>query len=401
MTEKLFDLQSYTKKFIATVLACQEDPQKPGEYLVELDKTAFFPEGGGQPADTGTLGGVQVTYVSEKQGVILHHCAGPLAQGEAVTGQIDWQRRFGHMQTHCGEHILSGIIGREYGLHNVGFHMGKEFTTIDIDGPMTAEMVERAETLANQAIGENVPVKVYYPAKEEIAQTPLRKKPEVDHLRVVEVTGYDWCGCCGTHVASTGEIQLIKIVDFQKYKGGTRLFFHCGSRALADYQQKHSAIKRLAERFSCKPEGVEESVHKLEEELSQTKGRMGEKNRQLFQLLGQQMREQAPAVGEGKWLFLWDGGFTAEEAKAFAMAMAKEKGTVCTFFTPGPAGVRYVACKSKGFEDILLKGLCTEMNKEFGGKGGGSEELFCGNIPQVVEGKLKTLLENLLWQHKK
>ena len=114
-----------------------------------------------------------------------------------------------------------------------------------------------------------------------------------------------------------------KIVDFQKYKGGTRLFFHCGSRALADYQQKHSAIKRLAERFSCKPEGVEESVHKLEEELSQTKGRMGEKNRQLFQLLGQQMREQAPAVGEGKWLFLWDGGFTAEEAKAFAMAMAK------------------------------------------------------------------------------
>ena len=395
MTQKLFDLNSYVKEFSAVVTACREDEKKPGEYLVELDKTAFFPEGGGQPADTGTLGGVLVVYVSEKQGVILHHCTAPLAVGEPVEGKINWQRRFSHMQTHCGEHILSGIIKKEFNLENVGFHMGKEFTTIDLDGPMTEEMVEQVEELANQAICENVPVKVYYPTREELEQIPLRKKPEVENLRVVEVTGYDWCGCCGTHVALTGEVGLIKIVDFQRYKGGTRLFFHCGARALEDYRQKHKAIKRLAEGFSCKPEGVEESVHKLEEELSQTKGRIGEKNRLLFDLLGSQLKAHAPSVGGGKWLFLWDSGFTAEEAKAFAMAAAKGEGVLCTFFTPVAGGVRYAAAKSRDLSDISLKALCAALNKATGGKGGGSEELFCGNIPQAVEEKLKTLLQGL------
>lgn len=387
-TEKLFDLDSYCKEFTATVLSCQQDPKHPDVYLVELDRTAFFPEGGGQPSDTGVLGEAQVTYVSEKGGQIFHHCDRPLAEGAEVSGCISWETRFPHMQIHCGEHILSGLILREFGFHNVGFHMGKEFTTIDLDGELTAQMVEQMENLANRAISENVPVFVSYPSKEELASIPLRKKPEVDHLRVVEVSGYDWCGCCGTHVARTGEIQLLKIIDFQRYKGGTRLFFLCGERALQDYQQKHTAVKSLAEEFSAKPEGLTDCVHKLQQELADTKALLAEKNKALFSFLGKQLMDSAPEADGVKWLFLW-GGFSAEEAKTFAISMAKEENLFCTFFMPSPQGVRYAISKSKNVS-LSSRQLCKAMNQAFSGKGGGNEDLCCGSIPQADEETLKS-----------
>ena len=387
-TKKLFDLDSYITKFSATVLSCEEDSKKAGNYLVILDQTAFFAEGGGQPADKGTLGAANVSHVSEKAGVITHHCDKALEVGSLVEGSIDWDVRFPHMQTHCGEHILSGIILKEYGFHNVGFHMGKDFTTIDLDGELSAEMVLNVENLANKAIGENVEVHVSYPPKEELSAIPLRKKPEVDNLRVVEVDGYDWCGCCGTHVARTGEIELLKIVDFQRYKGGTRLFFHCGRRALQDYQQKHSMVKALAEEFSCKPEGLADSVHKLQQDLADAKAQLNEKNKMLFGFLGQQMMTSAPEVNGCKWLFLYDG-FSADEAKTFAMTMAKQDNVFCTFFMPAGNNVRYALSKSKNVETLSNKAICQTMNKALGGKGGGNEDLSCGSLPLLSEEELK------------
>ena len=387
-TKKLFDLDSYIKEFEATVLSCEENPKQAGSWLVVLDQTAFFAEGGGQPADQGTLSDAAVTHVSEKAGVISHHCDKALEVGSVVKGAINWDVRFPHMQTHCGEHILSGIILKEYGFHNVGFHMGKDFTTIDLDGELSAEMVLNVENLANKAIGENVEVHVSYPPKEELSAIPLRKKPEVDNLRVVEVDGYDWCGCCGTHVARTGEIELLKIVDFQRYKGGTRLFFHCGRRALQDYQQKHSMVKALAEEFSCKPEGLADSVHKLQQDLADAKAQLNEKNKMLFGFLGQQMMTSAPEVNGCKWLFLYDG-FSADEAKTFAMTMAKQDNVFCTFFMPAGNNVRYALSKSKNVETLSNKALCQAMNKALGGKGGGNEDLSCGSLPLLSEEELK------------
>ncbi len=387
-TKKLFDLDSYCKTFSATVLSCEQDPKNENNYLIVLDQTAFFAEGGGQPADQGTLGEAKVSHVSEKAGIISHHCDKALELGSVVEGAIDWDIRFPHMQTHCGEHILSGIILKEYGFHNVGFHMGKDFTTIDLDGELSAEMVIHVENLANRAIGENVAVSATYPDKETLSTIPLRKKPEVDNLRVVAVDGYDYCGCCGTHVAHSGEIELLKIVDFQRYKGGTRLFFHCGRKALADYQMKHSSIKALAEEFSCKPEGVAAAVHKLQQDLDQTRQLLNEKNKQLFRFMGQQLKEAAPAVNGGKWLFLY-GSFNADEMKTFAMTMAKEDGLFCSFFAPSESGVRYALSKSKGFDELSTKALCQAMNKALGGKGGGNEDLACGNLPKLSEDELK------------
>ena len=386
--KKLFDLDSYVREFEATVLSCKENPKQNGSWLVVLDQTAFFAEGGGQPADQGTLGDAQVTHVSEKGGIISHHCSKALEVGSVVKGCIDWDIRFPHMQTHCGEHILSGIILKEYGFHNVGFHMGKDFTTIDMDGELTAEMVHHVENLANKAIAENVAVSAAYPDKEALAAIPLRKKPEVDNLRVVTVDGYDWCGCCGTHVAHSGEIELLKIVDFQRYKGGTRLFFHCGKHALQDYQQKHSMVKALAEEFSSKPEQLADAVHKLQQDLADAKAQLNEKNKLLFNFLGQQMKETAPEVNGCKWLFLY-GGFSADEAKTFAMNMAKQENLLCTFFMPSDGAVRYALSRSKNVDSLSTKSLCQTMNKALGGKGGGNDDLCCGSLPSLSEAELK------------
>ena len=383
-TIKLFDLDSYRTEFEGTVLSCSDAPDKDGRWHVVLDQTVFFAEGGGQPSDVGTLGTAQVLHVSEKQGVITHHCSEPLEAGTKVKGRIDWPVRFAHMQIHCGEHILSGLIFREYGFHNVGFHMGHEFTTIDLDGQLTGEMVEHIETLVTRAISENVPVHASYPSKEELEKIPLRKKPDVEKLRVVEVEGYDWCGCCGTHVSHTGEIQLLKIIDFQRYKGGTRLFFLCGEKAFRDYQEKHAAIKGLAEEFSCKPQDLTTAVHRLQQELSDTKALLSEKNKLLFSLLGPQLLEKAPEIDGCKWVFLY-GGFSADEMKAFASSMTKENVCYCTFFAPTPNGIRYALSRSKAVSAFSGKTLCQTMNKTFGGKGGGSDELACGNLPQVEE----------------
>ena len=394
-TKKLFDLDSYCRNFSATVLSCEQNPKNPDEYLVVLDQTAFFPEGGGQPADQGRLGDAKVGHVSEKGGIIAHHCDRALEVGSVVDGSIDWDIRFPHMQTHCGEHILSGIILREYGFHNVGFHMGKDATTIDLDGELTGEMVAHAETLVNRAIEENVEVHVSYPSKEELAALPLRKKPEVEKLRLVEVSGYDFCGCCGTHVARSGEIELVKIIDFQRYKSGTRLFFLCGRRALLDYQQKHAAVKALAEEFSCKPDGLTDAVHKLQQDLAEAKVQLAEKNKMLFQFLGQKLLEQAPETQGCRWVFLY-GGFSAEEAKTFALSTVKQDNVLCTCFMPAGQQLRYAISKSKNVSALSGKSLCQTMNQALGGKGGGNEELCCGSLPLIAEEELKAFFTRQL-----
>lgn len=394
-TKKLFDLDSYCTDFTAEVVSCEKNPKDEKIYLVVLNQTAFFAEGGGQPSDVGTLGEAKVSYVSEKNGIITHHCDRELEVGTTVQGKIDWSVRFPHMQIHSGEHILSGVILREYGFHNVGFHMGKDFTTIDLDGELNSEMVENVENIVNKAISENRKVYVSYPSKEEMENIPFRKKPEVENLRVVEISGYDFCGCCGTHVAQTGEIQLLKIVDFQRYKGGTRLFFLCGQKALKDYQQKHSSVKSLSEEFSTKPEGLCEAVHRLQQENSNLKNILAEKNKQLFNFIAEKMLENAPQKDDFKWIFVY-GTFNADEAKTFAMAAAKKDNIFCTCFAPAGENVRYAISKSKNVNSISTKAICQAMNKALGGKGGGNEELACGSLGEVSEEVLRNFfVENL------
>ena len=223
--EKLFYKDAYIKEFDAVVLSCIE---KGESFLIELDRTCFYPEGGGQSADCGTLGDAKVSDVHEREGRIWHTADRPLEQGSRVTGRIDWQRRFSLMQHHTGEHIVSGIVNRLFGLDNVGFHMGSAMVTVDFNGELTQNDIETVELLANRTVFDNIEVRTEYPDAKTLAEMSYRSKKELSgEVRIVTVPGADSCACCGTHVARTGEIGMIKLLSPQRYKGGVRVGILC------------------------------------------------------------------------------------------------------------------------------------------------------------------------------
>ena len=242
-TEKLYDRDAFLKEFDAVVTDCR--PGKGDTYLVTLDRTAFYPEGGGQPADHGDLGGAAVLDVQERDGLVLHTCDRPLTVGASVHGAIDWSRRFDHMQQHSGEHIVSGMLCAAFSCDNVGFHMGADVVTIDYNAPMTWEQVLEVEARANRYIWENHPFRAYYPAPEELAAIPYRSKKALEGpVRITEFPGADCCACCGTHVAASGQVGLVKFLSCQKLREGVRLELLCGGRAM-DYLSRAWDQSRL------------------------------------------------------------------------------------------------------------------------------------------------------------
>ena len=206
---RLYYQTPYVKSFMCTIEQCEESGK--GTWLAVLNQTGFYPEGGGQPFDTGTLNGVAVLSVHERGDVITHELAAPLEPGTLAEGIIDWQKRYDNMQQHTGEHILSGLVHRRFGYDNVGFHMGSEEVTVDFNGPITPEQLDQLENEANQAVYDNVPVKVLYPDKEELDSLDYRSKKELTGLvRIVEIPDADMCACCGTHVENTGEVGTLR-----------------------------------------------------------------------------------------------------------------------------------------------------------------------------------------------
>lgn len=248
MTEKIYYSDAYTKEFEATVLESYADGQR---YVAILDRTAFFPEEGGQSADTGYIGDSRVTDVKENSGVIRHYTDTPLTIGEKYNCRIDFADRFEKMQCHTAEHIISGAIKRLYGLDNVGFHLGATEVTMDVNGYLTRAELEEIELIANRAVFDNVPVRTSFPSPDELAGMNYRSKLDLtENVRIVEVEGYDLCACCAPHVAYTGEIGLIKILDFEKHRGGIRINIAAGYRALRDYREKYRNVLKMSALFS-------------------------------------------------------------------------------------------------------------------------------------------------------
>ena len=234
--KKLYYDSAYIKEFEGTVLSCRKGKKA---YEAVLDQTAFYPEGGGQPTDTGILGGIRVLEVHEKNGEVIHYLEQPLTVGQTVKGVIDWENRFIHMQEHSGEHLVSGLIHAKYGYDNVGFHMGAEEVTIDFNGLIEWDDLMEIEHKANSMIWENLEIYADFPAKEELEHLDYRSKKELNgDVRIVKIPGGDICACCGTHVKRTGEIGLVKFLSMIHYKGGVRISLLCGKRAVEDYRQK-------------------------------------------------------------------------------------------------------------------------------------------------------------------
>lgn len=250
LTEKLFYENPYLRECESEV---EEIVPKDDKFLLVLNKTIFYPEGGGQPSDIGEIDGAAVEYVFEKEGVIYHRVT-KVPKDKKVFCKIDFERRFDHMQQHSGEHLLTGAIFNLYKGNNKGFHLGEEYVTIDIDIPledMTEEMLLKAEETVNSFIYKNQEIRTYVVSKEESEKLPLRKRINVDEdLRIVEAENMDCCPCCGTHVIRTGEVGVVKIIKTERYKGMTRIYFKCGNRALKDFQNKHNIITKLNRLFS-------------------------------------------------------------------------------------------------------------------------------------------------------
>lgn len=380
MTEKLYYQDAYATKFTAKVLECTEDNQG---YKVVLDRTLFYPEGGGQPADMGTLGGVNVLDVHEKNDIITHTTDKPLEVGAEVEGEIDWERRFDLMQNHSGEHILSGVICGKYGCDNVGFHMGKEIITIDLNTKIPETDLPWLEEKANEAIWTNAPVGIRYPSREELDALEYRSKKELEgQVRIVNVGEYDCCACCGTHVKLAGEIGQIKIIGAQNYKGGTRLELLCGKRALQDYQKKNDVANEAGKLLSVPGVKADSAVKNLLAErdaLIQT----------LNQLKWKYFTQKAEQVAAGTENILFFGdGLNSKDMTHFADLLLKKGAKRTAVFSKNGEGFAFVLLSTE--KDART--FADEMKEPFGCKGGGKPDAVQGRVSADKKG-LKAFFE--------
>lgn len=378
MTIRLYDQDSELLEFDALVTRCEE---KDGRCFVTLDRTAFFPEGGGQGADRGVLGGVRVLDVHEVQGEVVHTTDAPLAVGAAVHGAVDAVRRLDMMQQHSGEHIFSGMVCRLFGYDNVGFHIGSEAVTMDFNGPLTAEDIRRVEKLANEIVWANVTVETLLPDKAELERMAYRSKKALEGtVRIVNIPGADTCACCGTHVKYTGAVGQIKVMGFIKYKSGVRVSILCGRRALEEENMLLEQVRGVSNLLSCKLHETASGVEKLLAE-----------------------RDQLRYAGEQLGMRIFDMLAAQEEAKEIrvvvcdaipASAVRKAAGRLCAGARMGmvlvPREEGYSFALSSETEDVrpATKALCAA----FGGKGGGPKDMTQGLLGHAeVEAVRETL----------
>lgn len=381
-TQRLYYNNGYLKTFTARVLAAQGDKQ---QYAIQLDQTAFYPEGGGQPSDRGLIAGIEVLDVREKDGKILHILPQPIAVGQEVECSIDWAYRYSLMQHHTGEHIVSGLIHSHHGLDNVGFHMGKDLVTLDFNGELSSQELREIERLANIAIYSSQSVKAEYPDADALAALPYRSKKALEgDVRIVKAGSYDSCACCGIHVANTSEVGIIKLVGATKYKGGIRVSMLCGLKAVEHYDRLLSSVGQISALLSAKPEEVAAAVAQQKDEAATLKQRLAFLTQQLCAYKAQ----DAKTIGD--LAVYHEDGLSPEELRLIALALAKSRAGVAVAISgTGQGGTAYSLCS----EERDVRPLCKALNTALDGRGGGNNQLAAGSVkadPVTVEGYLTT-----------
>ena len=367
-TQKLYYLDAHQKTFTAAVLSCV--PGKHG-YDVVLDRTCFYPEGGGQPGDTGSLSGVRVTDTHERGDEIVHFCDAPLAVGETVEGAIDYDRRFSFMQLHSGEHILSGIVHRRFGYENVGFHMGTDFVTIDFSGMLGPDDLAAVEAEANEWIWKNIPIRITWPSPDELAAIPYRSKKELTgQVRIVTIPEVDICACCGTHVSDTGEIGFVKIFSCVKFHDGVRLEILCGRRALQYMSALVEQNRRVSGLLSAKPLQTADAAARLLEAEAALKLRAAQLEEQVF-------AQKAQALAGAGNVLLFEPPMTPDSVRRLTdLVMTACGGRAAVFAGSDAEGYKYAV----GEADGDLRQLVKELNAELHGRGGGKPFFAQGSV---------------------
>lgn len=365
-TRKLYYEDCHLAEFTAAVLSCAETA---AGWEVVLAETAFYPEGGGQACDLGQLGGARVLDVQERDGAVVHLCDAPLAG--TVTGRIDYGRRFDLMQQHSGEHIVSGIIHARYGYHNVGFHMGSDVITIDFDGPIPAGDLSAIEEAANEAVWKNLPLRIWYPAPEELPAVGYRTKRALPWpVRIVEVPGYDKCACCGVHVAATGEIGPIKLFSVIKFHQGVRMEMACGRRALAHLTAVYDQNRQVSQAFSAKVLETGAAARKMNEALAAEKFRVTGLQRRLLAHIA------AGCAGAGD-VVRFEEGLDPVLVRELADQISQVcGGTAAVFSGSDEAGYAFALVTRSGD----LRALGREMTAALDGRGGGKPVCQQGRV---------------------
>lgn len=380
-TKKLYDLDAYAREFDAKVISCtQITIEDETCYQVILDQTLFFPEEGGQSPDQGTLKGHPVLDVQIKEGIILHYLPVPLAAGESVHGSLYWEHRFSNMQQHSGEHIFSGLVHKQFGYDNVGFHLSNQIVTMDFNGVLSKEEAAAVELQANEIIVQNLAIQAFYPSLEELAALDYRSKIEIaGPTRIVSIAGVDMCACCAPHVKRTGEIGILKIMNMQNYKGGVRISILCGFRALKDFQQRITVISGLSSILSANQDSLCAAAEKLKESNQSLK----------YELTAQKLYclnlkiENIPKEEENVCLF--EDGLDAQVMRKTVNQLVTAHFGACAIFSGN---------EEEGFQFILgsakkdAKDRMAVLKDKFGAQGGGS--------PAMVQGFVRAKKEDLL-----
>jgi alanyl-tRNA synthetase len=364
-TTKLYYENAYTRRFTAQVTACE--PVKGG-YHVQLDQTAFFPEGGGQTADTGTLDSVRVLDCHEKGGEIYHFTDAPLTVGQTVTGLLDWHDRFRKMQNHTGEHIVSGLVHARYGFENVGFHLAENGCTFDFDGELTRQQLDELEQAANAIVWENRPVTTAFPSSEELASLTYRSKLDLtENVRLVTVEGVDVCACCAPHVSRTGEIGIIKLLDFMRHRGGVRIWAKCGWDALQDYDRRYTASAAISGLLNTPQESIVSGVEKLLAQRDSLK-------QELTTLQRQALEAQAASLAPTEGNYLLFPQTDNEGMRLLANALLEKCGGVCALFSGQDGAYQFVLASRTQDMRSFLK----ENQSALQARGGGQTQMVSG-----------------------
>lgn len=385
MTDRLYERDAYCSKFNAVVCDCTA---LDGKYSVVLDRTAFFPEGGGQAADEGTINGIPVVDVQQKDSIVIHVLETELTVGEEVSCEIDWELRYSRMQGHTGEHILSGVVNSMYGFDNVGFHMGDSVMVVDFNGRLSAEDVKKVELAANKAVYGNADIVVSYPSAEELETLRCRSKIELgEGVRIVSIgEDIDCCACCAPHVAKTGEVGIIKVLDFYSYKQGTRIEIVAGINALTDYMSLNVRSKELMKMLSAPRDGIVEAVREKNTGYQNLYNEY-QKNARKLALYELDLVEFLGSV----YSIAKDLSF--DELRYCANQLTEKDFSVCMLFSKNDAD-EYAYVVSSKSKDI--RGLAGQLNEAFSGKGGGQSGYVQGKIKGCEEERLKVFVEELL-----
>ena len=359
-TQKLYYEDSHLREFSAQVLSCEKVDKG---WEVTLSATAFYPEGGGQACDLGVLGGARVLEVRERGESIVHLCDAALEVGVEVTGQIDWQRRFGLMQQHSGEHMVSGVIHLRYGYHNVGFHVGSDLVTIDFDGVIPAEDLPLIEAEVNAGIWADLPIRCWYPSEEELPNVGYRTKKALPWpVRVVEVPGFDKCACCGTHVQRTGEIGLVKLFTVMGCRGGSRMEMACGLWAMNHLNHAFDQNRQVSQAFSAQITETGAAARRMNEALEQEKLRYTALQKKLFGFVAESY------VNCGNVLH-FEEGLDSVQIRILADAIAEKcGGRAAVFSGTEESGYAFAMVTREGDLRPFGKAMTTALNGRGGGK---------------------------------